>query len=363
MPVVDAVASCAIPDSFRVRQVAGLFDVPPAARSERRFRVEVPGLDEDWTIGAIVGPSGSGKSTIARAAFGPAVCDGRPWPDDRAVIDAFGDVPTRELVRILSAVGLASPPAWVRPYRTLSNGERFRCDLARALSTTAELAVVDEFTSVVDRTVGRIGSAAVAKAVRGGRVGARRFVAVSCHYDILPWLAADWVVDMAGGELARGRLQRPPLRLALDRCTGDAWRLFERHHYLSGTLHPSAQCYLATWDGEPVAFAAVLPLMGRRGFRRISRLVVLPDYQGVGIGGAVLDAVAALYARRGLRVTVTTGHPALLHVLARSRRWRFRKLARTGRKGHAAIGHKAITSRGRAVGSFEYTAGSGERRL
>ncbi|MFW6145726.1 MAG: GNAT family N-acetyltransferase [Planctomycetota bacterium] len=354
MPVVDAVVSCDMPDSFRVQQVAGLFDVPLTARSERRFRVEVPDLDEEWTLGAIVGPSGSGKTTIAREAFSAYLCRSQPWPETAAVIDGFGDVPTRDVVRTLSAVGLASPPAWVRPYRTLSNGERFRCDLARALSANAKLAVVDEFTSVVDRTVGRIGSAAVAKAVRGGRVGARRFVAVSCHYDILEWLAPDWVVDMATGELARGRLQCPPLRLDLDRCTRDTWRLFARHHYLSGTLHPSAQCYVATWAGEPVAFAAVLPVMGRKGFRRISRLVVGPDYQGVGIGGAVIDAVADLYARRGLRVTVTTGHPTLMHVLSRSPRWRFRKLARTGRKGHTAIGHRAITSRGRAVGSFEY---------
>ncbi|NLF32091.1 MAG: GNAT family N-acetyltransferase, partial [Planctomycetes bacterium] len=252
--------------------------------------------------------------------------------------------------------------AWIRPYRTLSNGERFRCDLARALSTKAELAVVDEFTSVVDRTVGRIGSAAAARAVRGGRVGARRFVAVSCHYDILEWLAPDWVVDMATCRLARGRLRRPPLRLELDRCGYDAWRLFAHHHYLTGALHRSAQCFLATWEGEPVAFAAVLPVMGRTGFRRITRLVVLPDYQGVGIGGAVLDAVADLYARRDLRVTITAGHPALLHVLAGSPRWRFRRLARTGRKEHAAIGHSAVTSRGRAVASYEYEGGKDHGR-
>ena len=82
--------------------------------------------------------------------------------------------------------------------------------------------VFDEFTSVVDRTVARVGSAAVAARSRKGRLG-QKFVAVSCHDDIARWLEPDWVVDMATAELARGRLQRPPIRLELFRCTRFLW--------------------------------------------------------------------------------------------------------------------------------------------
>ena len=71
MPRVDVVVSCPVVDSFRVRQVAGLFDVPLAERSEERFAVDVPDLCEDrqWYIGLIVGPSASGKSSLARKLF------------------------------------------------------------------------------------------------------------------------------------------------------------------------------------------------------------------------------------------------------------------------------------------------------
>ncbi len=354
MPTINAVVSCDVPDSFRVKQVSAMFDAPLTERSRASFRVEIPDESDGWSIGAIVGPSGSGKSTVARQAYGDRLYEPRAWPRDRAVIDGFGDHPTRTIAHTLTAVGFSSPPAWVRPYATLSNGERFRCDLARALLSTDGLVAFDEFTSVVDRTVAQVGAAAVAKAIRRWRVPAKRFVAVSCHYDILEWLQPDWTLDMATCQLARGRLQRPAIRLEIVRCRHDAWRLFSRHHYLNGALHRSAQCYLATWDRRPVCFAALLPAMGRRGHRRLSRLVTLPDYQGVGIGAAVQDAVAELYAAAGYTVSGTTGHPAMIRHLSRSPRWRIIEVARCGRKRQQGKYAAAAVSRGRAVVSFAY---------
>ena len=120
----------------------------------KQFSVELPDLSEAWQIGVIVGPSGSGKTTVARQAFGTALYAGYPWPADRAVVDCFGERPMKEITHTLTAVGFGSPPAWIVPYHVLSNGEKFRCDLARALLSSRGLLVFDEFTSVVDRTVG-----------------------------------------------------------------------------------------------------------------------------------------------------------------------------------------------------------------
>jgi GNAT superfamily N-acetyltransferase/ABC-type uncharacterized transport system YnjBCD ATPase subunit len=345
--------------SFRVRQIEGMFDVPVAQRAARRFVAEVPDARENWRIGAIVGPSGSGKSTVARAAFGPALAVRQPWPKKRAVIDAFGELPIKTITRTLTAVGFSSPPAWLRPYRTLSNGERFRCDLARALLAGGGRVVFDEFTSVVDRTVAQIASAAVAKAVRGGHVACRQFVAISCHYDILDWLGPDWVLDMASGRLARGSLQRPLFRrpaieLELFRCGRQAWPLFAPHHYLSGELHTAAQCYLATWQGRPAAFAALLHSVGHRSWLRVSRLVTRPDFQGVGIGSAVLDAVCRLASESGKRVAITTGHPAMIRHLTASPLWRRRRIRRAGAGKNTHRAYAASQAAARAVASFEY---------
>ena len=80
MPAIDVTVSCPIRDSFRVQQVAGMFDVPLTEKATERFQVEIPDVSEKWTIGLIVGPSGSGKSTIARQAFGENLYSGADWP-------------------------------------------------------------------------------------------------------------------------------------------------------------------------------------------------------------------------------------------------------------------------------------------
>lgn len=255
---------CPVHRSFRVEQLAGMFDVSLEAKLSERFAVELPGPEEDWTIGLVVGPSGSGKSTIARQAFGDLVYDPSDWPADKAVLDGFPEsLSIKEITKTLTAVGFSSPPSWVKPYAVLSNGERFRCDLALALLSDRALVVYDEFTSVVDRTVAKIGSAAVAKALRKKRID-RRFVAVTCHYDVAEWLEPDWLLDMASGRLARGRLRRPPIRLEIAPVHRSAWVLFRRHHYLNGDIHQASRCFCAYWEDQPVAFSAWLHRLTKR---------------------------------------------------------------------------------------------------
>src|SRR5438552_1403676 len=116
MPLVDVEVSCPVHDSFRVQQVAGLFDVPLKEKATASFRAEVPGAEEDWQIGLIVGPSGSGKSTIARRAFTDQLAAIDPWPADRAVVDCFGGASMKQISGLLTAVGFSSPPSWIKPY-------------------------------------------------------------------------------------------------------------------------------------------------------------------------------------------------------------------------------------------------------
>jgi len=365
---VEVTVSCPVHESFRVQQVAGMFNVPLAMKATTRFQVEVPEWREPWQIGLIVGPSGSGKSTIARALFGPRLAGRRAWPDDRAVVDCLGELPIKTVTGLFTAVGFSSPPAWIRPYAVLSNGEQFRCDLARALAEAGsppgapadlqapDVVACDEFTSVVDRNVARAVSASVAKGIRAGRIPCR-FVAVTCHYDVADWLQPDWVIDMATSSFQRRCLPRPPIRLEVFRCGRSAWRLFARHHYLSGSLSAAARCYLALWDGEPVTFCATLSLIGHKGRFRFTRLVTLPDYQGLGLGMTVLEAVAQLHCDEGLRINLTASHPAVVSHCRRSARWRTVAVRKTG-SGRMAErfvrGYRS--SAGRAVVSFEYRA-------
>lgn len=365
MTQLSVKVECPVYDSFRVQQVAGMFDIPLSEHSTEQFDVELPDANEDWQIGLIVGPSGSGKSTIAREAFGDKLYQGHAWPQDKAVIDCFGDLPVRRVVELFTAVGFGSPPSWVKPYSVLSNGERFRCDLARSLAVGFDqqgeaepippTVAFDEFTSVVDRNVARVASAAISKGVRKGNLPCR-FIGVTCHYDIAEWLEPDWILDMATCRLERRRLRRPRIELEVHRCRVDAWRLFARHHYLSGTIAPQARCYLATWNGEPVSFAATLPVIAKKNHRRFSRIVTLPDFQGIGVGMRFVGAVAQLHRDEGWRINVTSSHPALINHCRNSDSWRAVNVKKTGQGGrrHRPAFRSYRSSAGRAVVSFEY---------
>ena len=368
MPTVDVVVECPVHRSFHVEQLAGMFDVPLEKKLREEFSVELPAEDEEWQIGVIVGPSGSGKTTIARKAFGKSLYTGADWPQKKAVVDGFGDLPIKRITHTLTAVGFSSPPSWIKPYAVLSNGEQFRCDLARALLCDRPLVVYDEFTSVVDRTVGKIGAAAVSKAIRKGKI-AKRFVAVTCHYDVVEWLQPDWVLDMASGRLARGRLRRPEIQLTIAPVHRSAWVLFRRHHYLSGNISQTARCFCAFWGDQPVAFSAWMNRMTKnrqQGDLREHRTVVLPDYQGLGIGNRLSAFCASIWKGLGGRAFSTTGHPAMIAYRMRSPDWRTIRVGMATRAGATGLYGKALaragrldqlqkmTSAGRITGGFEY---------
>jgi len=364
---VKITKSCPLYDSFRVAQIAGMFDVPLAQRLTQNWELKIPDLTSfDWKIGVIVGPSGSGKTTVARHLWPDEYTHNPPWPTDRALIDHFpSDLSIKDITSILTAVGLSSPPSWVKPYSVLSNGEQFRCDLAYALAdTTKPVVVFDEFTSVVDRTVAKIGSAAVAKSIRSGRIQ-RKFVAVTCHYDILEWLEPDWVLDMATREFTRGCLQRPSITLEIHRAKQHLWRMFSSHHYLTNKLSSGASCYVALWGEQPVCFVAVLYCYGskkrslqteNRRIYRISRIVTLPDYQGIGIGSRVMDCIAEMYHKRSNSVMhITASHPSILNHCQKSSSWRLVSVSKTG-KPHSIKSLNSSSSIGRAVATYEYCA-------
>lgn len=265
--------------------------------------IKVPEFPKSFTIGLIVGSSGSGKSTLLRMNFPKQ--EKVEWDNSKAIISNFETA--EQGANLLSAVGLSSIPSWCKPYAVLSNGEKFRADLARCLHSGA---VIDEFTSVVNREAAKTCSYALQKYIR--RNGLHNIVFASCHDDIAEYLQPDWIYNTDTSQFFNGRyLQRPPIELVLHKCSVSEWEMFKKHHYLSGEINRSSQCIIAEIDNYPVAFVASLafPFKGCRNAWRESRLVVLPDFQGIGIGNAVSETVAQMYLDKGCRYFSKTTNP------------------------------------------------------
>lgn len=190
MPSFDIVRETKPNDSFRVKSIIGTYDIQ-SQNVQERF-TGVIDLPEKWNIGLIVGRSGGGKTTIAKELFGEYMVDKYEYKSQSILDDMPASASTKDIANALTAVGFASPPSWLKPYGVLSNGEKMRCDIARAMLENREMVVFDEFTSVVDRNIAQISSLAIQKAIR--RKDAK-FIAVTCHYDVEEWLMPDWVFN------------------------------------------------------------------------------------------------------------------------------------------------------------------------
>ncbi len=151
-------------------------------------------LPSKFKLGVIVGSSGSGKSTLLKQ-FG---LEQIPiWESNKSIVSHF-DSPD-EAINKLGSVGLNSVPSWYKPYSVLSNGEKFRADLARKIKSNV---VIDEFTSVVDRAVAKAASVSLSRYIKNNDL--ENVVLSTCHRDILEWLEPDWVLDTDTGELLDG---------------------------------------------------------------------------------------------------------------------------------------------------------------
>lgn len=346
------------PKTARVLQCSGMFDVPLNEKLILEWDHCLPLDEKHWQVGLIVGPSGAGKSVLANKLWPNQVQEHYPWDNTQTLLDNFNpNTSVTDITATLNAVGLGSVPSWLRPYNTLSNGERFRADMARALLENNQLTVIDEFTSVVDRQVARVASHCVQKSVRRTQ---KQFVAVTCHYDVEDWLQPDWLYDVSTQQFTWRSVQpRPRLTLEIKQTNTKDWKIFAHHHYLSATILNSAKCFTAYINNKPVAFISYIHFMHAKtkNIKMAHRLVVLPDYQGLGIASRLSDWLGQHLYEQGYRYRYVVGHPAMIRMLLTSPRWR-----ETGHKAKkVATSKKALnkknnlSSRRLAMRSFEYT--------
>jgi GNAT superfamily N-acetyltransferase len=86
----------------------------------------------------------------------------------------------------------------------------------------------------------------------------------------------------------------------------------------------SAECFgLYDEAEEQIAFIAIrhMPHAQNAKIKMVHRFVVLPDYQGIGIGGKFLNFVAKLYSDRGFDFRIVTSARNIVDKMSKSKAW------------------------------------------
>lgn len=352
-------------NSYRAARVKSLFNAPTG--SNFGFDIEVD-LSGDWSIGVIVGPSGSGKTSLGKKIFEKTGITDlyAGWHNDRPIVDDIapeGDF--NEVTGSLSSVGLGDVPAWLRNFNALSNGQQFRAGLARVIVEKPKEAIIDEYTSVVDRQIAKIGSRALQKSWRKGNPGGK-IVLLTPHYDVLDWLQPDWVIDTKDYTFERGLARRSPkIEVEIWKTNSYYWKPFKPHYYLDLPEPVASEHFVATVDGELACHVVATPMFQAKAYR-LTRLVTMPEWQGAGVGMKFLNWVAQYHldghGRRNHKYPVLfhTSHPQLIGALRYSSLW-VQKSAKTFDEGNKVKRDKGTvgTYGGnlRAIQGFKYVGG------
>jgi ABC-type molybdenum transport system ATPase subunit/photorepair protein PhrA len=354
MPTFNIIRESKPKKSFRVASVIGKFDLPSEHIIES-FIGEI-NMPENWQVGLIVGKSGTGKTTIAKELFPDSYITSFQYSAESIVDDMPKDKSVEEITSAFNSVGFSSPPSWLKPYSALSNGQKMRVDLANAILSDRELFVFDEFTSVVDRNVAQIGSFAMQKAIRKTD---KKFIAVTCHFDVEDWLLPDWVfdTDTMTFRINEGQKKnRPEIKFEIFNTSDKTiWKMFAKHHYLSHTHNNAANVFIACINDQVAGFLSVLhfPHPKIKNLKKVHRLVILPDYQGAGFGIKFLNEIGSIYKKQKDRFNIVTSSPSLIYALKKSNQWLTTRFDRT-KESTGVL--KNTTSKNRITASFELKA-------
>lgn len=268
----------------------------------------------------LAGPSGSGKSSvlneIAEKVQRPIWVGRGRFPQDRPIVDAIAPHgPLATALEILTACGLGEPRLWVRRFADLSDGERFRASLAKAVGQAISqedtpTILCDEFTAIVHRRAAKAVAYNLRKLVTRHRLA---LVVATTHEDVVQDLQPDQIISL--GLSAPKVTEHTPDRRAMslrrrvtvERGTVKDYQFFKPMHYRHRDgLGFVDKVFLLreTGTSEPLGILVYahapmeLSLRNRstsgrfkRNVRRLNRelrilrrLVMHPDVRGCGLG-------------------------------------------------------------------------------
>lgn len=354
MQDIDVRLASPVATSYRCTRAANSLDIDQKKKSQHHLHVAGVDIDTPYNVGLVVGASGSGKTSLVRSVWGDE-CFVELLDPDLPIIDQFP--PSwgyDDCAAALSGVGLTHVPCWIRPARTLSNGQRARAEAALQLARMRDdngTVIIDEWTSVVDRTVAKVMSHCIAKHARRHD---RRVVLCSCHYDVIEWLNPDWIIDcnqqsfINRRSLCRSYERSERLEFTVRAVERATWHAFSRYHYLSDRLPGGYIRTFGLFHGdEQIGFQCLANYVPhRRGTKmqlHSNRTVIHPDYAGLGLGILLINATCAIAAREGFDPRAKFSSLPIYRSMKQQPCWRFDG---TERKHKTVVGGNMLRDTG-----------------
>lgn len=317
------------PSGFRSIKAAQSVDLNISEKLTHHMEISAD-VQTEFNVGLIIGASGSGKTTLATEIFGPA-CFETMLDPSKPVIEQFKtSMSYEECANALNGIGLSQVACWVKPAGALSNGQKARAEAALQMTSNRPFVVIDEFTSVVDRSVAKVMAHCVQKFARKFD---KKITLVSCHYDVTEWLNPDWIIDCnketyENRRLARRNFERTEkFKFEIARCDRNSWKRFSKYHYLSKRLagghNETFGLYL---EGKQIGFQCFSNYVPhRKGTKKImhsNRTVIHPDYVGFGIGIKLIDLTSDIMLEEGFDVMAKFSSVPVYKSMSRNPKWK-----------------------------------------
>jgi ABC-type ATPase with predicted acetyltransferase domain len=292
-------------NSFRCQAAANSLDIDVKKKSIHKLQIKNINIKENWNIGLIYGASGSGKTTLAKHLFGENIFN-ISLNEELPIIEQLPkEFSYDDCASILNGIGLNSVPCWIRPIKTLSNGQKARAEAAY-LMCQSNMVCIDEWTSVVDRTVAKAMSVCINKFAKKHN---KKIILLSCHYDILEWLQPDWLIDCNKQTFELPKSddfffnEREKLEFTIKEIGRESWKYFSKYHYLSELL-PGGKIYLygLFHNHNQIGFQCFANYTPHKTGTKIiyhsNRTVIHPDYNGLGLGIKLINETSRILKQK-----------------------------------------------------------------
>jgi ABC-type lipoprotein export system ATPase subunit/GNAT superfamily N-acetyltransferase len=272
----------------------------------------------------ITGDSGSGKSVLLKALekdirqdMGLSsinIAEIKPEPD-KPLIETVGNS-LEEALELLSKVGLNDAFLFLRSYKQLSDGQKYRYKIAKMIESKAQFWIMDEFAATLDRDTAKIVTYNLQKLARQQ---GKAVLAATTHTDLFEDLNPSvYIYKKFGKEIDIRYYPNEPAEectlmkeMRIVEGTTEDWRKLAGFHYRSHKIAAPRKIFSLKRGDElcgvivycyppPTTFGRrlVLPKMSMKELNQklsiITRVVVHPKYRTIGLGAKLVKETLPL---------------------------------------------------------------------